>query len=113
MVTNVSDDLMDSDMKKLLYGQRKDAMKVRNNKASNIGSAAGVIVGLPVGAITGSTSPVYITSAGGGLIGLGLAAASNKSALPDDKSAYGTSSVIIFDREGSLDIIKTKQYKGK
>lgn len=110
--SGVSDDLMDADIKKMLYSNREYAMQKRTDKGSNIGTAVGVAVGLPLSVATGSPNVVYLTGVGGRTIGYGLAAASNKSALPNDKSAYGTSSVIIFDREDSLDIIRTKPYKG-
>lgn len=109
--SGVSDDLMDSDMKSLLYRERTQLLERKMNIASSIGLGVGISVGLPAAVASGIPVMAPILGTAGAMIGGGLAAAMNKKALPNDRSAYGTSSVIIFDREGSLDIIRTKETK--
>lgn len=109
--TGVSDDLMDADMKNLLYNNRGKVLEDKMKIAGAIGGSVGFAVSLPTFALTGIPAATPVLGAAGALIGASLSEALNKKAFPNDKSAYGTSSVIIFDREGSLDIIRTKELK--
>ncbi len=102
---------MDADMKSLLYNGRTQAITNRTNKAIVAGTYIGAAISVPTALVTGIPAIVPILTIGGTMIGISLATALNKTAFPDDRSAYGTSSVIIFDREGSLDVIRTKEIK--
>lgn len=111
--SGVSDDLMDADVKSLLYNSREQLYKEKMNRAGAIGFGVGVAVGLPAGAVSGIPIMAPLLGSTGAMVAAGLATALNKNAYPDDRSSYGTSSVIIFDREGSLDIIRTKEVSKK
>jgi len=109
--SGVSDDLMDADIKSLLYNSRTQASLDKQVKFATAGTYVGGALSVPATFVTGIFELVPVLSVAGAIVGTGLATAMNKTAFPDDRSAYGTSSVIIFDREGSLDIIKTKEAK--
>jgi hypothetical protein len=109
--SGVSDDLMDADMKSLLYAERTKVLERNMKKSAAIGNGVGMAISLPAIAVTGVPVLTPVLGVTGAMIGMGLSSALDKTNFPDDRSAYGTSSVIIFDREGSLDIIKTTKVK--
>lgn len=102
----VSDDLMDADMKRLMYAK----VEASSLKVARATSMAGGVIGLSTSVVAGVPALSTFLGAAGGLIGAGLGEASRKYRLSDG-SFYSSGSVIIFDREGSLDIIKTKPIK--
>ena len=106
----VSDDLMDYDIKNLMYSQRRTFAENRSNKAGIIGGTIGAGIGIAASVATGISALAPALGVAGIFIASVLAGNSNAKRLPDDKSAYSSSSVIIFDRGKSLDIVRTKEY---
>lgn len=109
--SGVSDDLMDADMKSLLYNSRKEILLKKANIAGKVGLGVGMAIGIPSTMATGIPIMSLFLGSTGAMVAGGLSTIINKKSFPDDRSAYGTSSVIIFDREGMFDIIKTKEIK--
>lgn len=108
-----SDDLMDQDIKALCFNNRDAIKSSRVVGGVSIGGALGSLAGLPVTILSGGVIPPPAVMAGGMLIGglLGRAMA-NEKFLPNDRNAYGTASIIIFDRGETLEVIKTKRFGG-
>lgn len=106
----VSDDLMDSDIKSLMYSQRKLIIANKSQNAGILGTVVGT--GLGVAATVFTDLPVLIPILGtaGGFVLAAISGANMFKKLPDDRSAYSSSSVIIFDRKEAMDIVRTKKY---
>lgn len=106
----VSDDLMDLDMKNYMPQRRMWYAEQASRKAEAYGTIPGLAIGAGAGMLgAGVFTPILgmAPSMIGGMMAFNKFLKNN----PDDPMAISTSSLIIFNRGESLDVVRTRPYK--
>lgn len=102
----VSDDNMDIQQKQMWTRNREVLLKRVQAKGAKMGFAAGF-----AGGLVGGQNP-YVTGIGGSVAGSAAWTAFWNMRNPKDPDSVGTSSLIIFDRGDSLEVVRKRPYKG-